>query len=78
MSAHSTDQLRAMLQESAAQADLCRMAAGLAKGATRRRYEAFASQHGRNALALAEALYGPIPADIAAMSDDELTALLTA
>lgn len=71
-------QLEAMLQESATQADLARMAAGLSKGAQRRRYKAYAAQHHRNALALSDALYGEPSEDIMAMSDDELVALLTA
>lgn len=71
-------QLEAMLQESATQADLARMAAGLSKGATRRRFKAYAAQHHRNAIAISDALHGPVPADILAMSDDELIATLTA
>ncbi len=74
MSAH----LDAMLQESAAQAELARIAAGMSRGATRRQYLAYAHQHHRNALALSDALYGAPSEDIMAMSDDELAALLTA
>lgn len=78
MSAHSPAQLHDMLQESASQADLARMAAGMTKGATHRRYMAYAAQHHRNAIAISDALYGPVPADILAMSDEELIATLTA
>lgn len=71
-------QLEALLQESATQADLARMAAGLSKGATHRRYKAYASLHHANAVAISDALYGPVPADILAMTDDELIATLSA
>ncbi len=65
-----------MLRESAINADRARLAAGLAKGAARRRYAEYARIHHRNCLAISDRLHGPVSADIAAMSIDELAAAL--
>lgn len=64
--------------ESAAQDELCRAVAGMAKGKARRTYCALASDHLRAALTCADAIDGPLSADIAALSDDDLLAELTA
>lgn len=61
-----------MLAESLHGNDVARLAAGLSRGAERRRCAAIARQHGRNAMVLADRLYGAPSADIAAMSDDDL------
>lgn len=72
-----TPALIAMRADSAQQADLCRAAAGMAKGKRRIQYTAWARQHGRNAMAIDDAL-NPMPADIANMGIDELYDALAA
>ena len=62
----------AMLAESIEGADAARLVAGITRGASHRRAARIAEQHGRNALALADRLYGAPSADVAAMSDDAL------
>lgn len=53
-------QLEQALDESLMGSDSCRLAAGLAKGAARRKYMRYAKQHSDNIKALSDALYGPI------------------
>lgn len=72
------DQARAMRDAELQRCEAARLAAGLSRGANRQRFARYARQHGRNALALSDAIDGPIPADIAAMSDDQLVAELLA
>jgi hypothetical protein len=66
-----------MLAESLHGEDMARLAAGMARGAAKRRAVAIASQHLRNAHALADRLYGAPSADVLAMSDDALLRELT-
>lgn len=66
----------AMRDESARQNELCRLAAGLAKGKRKRQFAAYASQHLRNAMAIDDYLASDAP-QCAPMTDDELLAELT-
>lgn len=70
-----TPALEAMRADSAKQADLCRAAAGMAKGKQRVQYTAWARQHGRNAMAIDDAL-NPVAPETLAMDDGELLAAL--
>jgi hypothetical protein len=60
-----------------AQLETARCAAGMAKGAARRRYLGYARQHHGNVMALANRIDGPMPASLATMSTDELFAALS-
>lgn len=68
--------LIAIRAESARQNDICRIAAGLAKGKRKRQLAAYASQHLRNAMAIDDYLASDAP-QCAPMTDAELLAELT-
>lgn len=73
----STAQARAHLAVELAQLERAECASALSKGATRRRYVSYIHRHRANVIALADIAEGPLPADIAGLSDDELLAALT-
>lgn len=70
--AMTREELASALQEACLGNDQCRLAAGLAKGRDKRRYQQWADVHARNIRVLADALHGPPSAEILAMSDDDL------
>lgn len=53
--------LEAARAESVTQSDACRFAAGVRTGKAKRQAAEWAAQHGRNALALAAIIEGPLP-----------------
>lgn len=71
-------QARAHLAVELVQLERARFAAELAKGADRSRYARYARIHRANVIALADIAEGPVPHDIATMSDDDLLAELEA
>lgn len=58
--AMTSQQLKQALDHSCVKNDSCRIAAGLSKGAARRKYMRYAKRHSDNIKALSDALYGPI------------------
>lgn len=55
-----------------------RLVAGIASGPLKRKARRAATAHHTNIMALTSAIDGPMPDDIAAMTDDELLAALLA
>ena len=59
-----------------ARLESARLVAGIASGPLKRRAKAATAAHHANIMALTSAIDGPMPDDIAAMTDDELLAEL--
>jgi hypothetical protein len=68
----------AYLDQECIAATRAELAAGLATGATRRRFMRYAATHRANAIALSNHIYGEPSPDLLSMSDDELLAALEA
>lgn len=58
--------------ESLEQNEMCRIAAGLAKGSKKALYSKYAKQHLKNAIAEIDFIYGAPSDDILNMSNEEL------
>lgn len=72
------DQAAILLRDECEAMARAEIGAGLARGATRRRFLSYIRTHRANISALSDRAYGQIRADIAAMSDAALLAELEA
>jgi len=65
-----------ILREIADKMESARLVAGIASGPLKRKARRATAAHHANVMALSSAIDGPMPDDIAAMTDDELLAEL--